>query len=61
MELTTIASGNCKDGDCPKVSTTDRGTIAVQGYRLAHATPAGEAVVEIPVELLMEAARAIGG
>jgi hypothetical protein len=61
MELTTIAAGNCKDGDCPKVSTTDRGTIAVQGYRIDHATPAGEAVVEIPAELLMEAARAPGG
>jgi hypothetical protein len=43
------------------VSATDRGTVAVQGYRIAHSTPDGEAVVEIPVELLLEAARALGG
>lgn len=61
MELTTIAATDCKDGDCPKVSTTDRGTIAVQGYRLAHVTPENEAIVEIPRELLLEAARALGG
>lgn len=59
MELTRIA-GNCKDGDCPTVYRTDRGTLAVQGYQIAHATPAAEAVVEIPAELLMEAARALG-
>ena len=61
MELTTIAAIECKDGDCPKVSATDRGTIAVQGYRLAHVTPENEAIVEIPAELLLEAARALGG
>ena len=59
-ELTKIA-GNCKDGDCPTVYRTDRGTIAVQGDRLAHPVPAHEAVVEIPVELILEAARALGG
>jgi hypothetical protein len=60
MELTKIA-GNCKDGDCPTVYRTDRGTIAVQGDRLERPTPAHEAIVEIPVELLTEAARAFGG
>jgi hypothetical protein len=60
MELTKIAASNCKDGDCPAVYRTDRGTIAVQGYRLDHATPATEAIVEIPAELLAEAARALG-
>ena len=30
LELTKIA-GNCKDGDCPQVFRTNRGTIAVQG------------------------------
>jgi len=60
LELTQIA-GNCKDGDCPRVFRTNRGTIAVQGDRLARTTPDGEAVVEIPVELLAEAARALGG
>jgi hypothetical protein len=60
MELTKIADANCKDGDCPAVYRTDRGTIAVQGYRLDHATPEAEAVVEIPAELLAEAVRALG-
>jgi hypothetical protein len=60
VELTKIA-GNCKDGDCPTIYRTDRGTVAVQGYRLDLATPETEAVVEIPDELLAEAARALGG
>jgi hypothetical protein len=60
MELTKIA-GDCKDGDCPAVYLTDRGTVAVQGGRLAHPVPAGEAVVEIPLGLVVEAARALGG
>jgi hypothetical protein len=37
------------------------GTIAVRGYRLPHAMPDNEAIVEIPAELVMEAARALGG
>jgi hypothetical protein len=68
VELTKIAgggedgvAGDCKDGDCPTVYWTNRGTIAVQGGRLAHPTPEGEAIVEIPAELLAEAARALGG
>jgi hypothetical protein len=61
VELTTIADANCKDGDCPAVYTTNRGTVAVQGYLVTHKTPAGEAVVEIPAELLAEAVRALGG
>jgi hypothetical protein len=61
VELTKIADSNCKDGDCPTVYRTDRGTIGVQGYLLDPATPDGEALVEIPAELLLEAARALGG
>jgi hypothetical protein len=60
MELTKIAGTNCKDGDCPTVYRTDRGTIAVQGYSLAREVPEGEALVEIPAELLSEAVRALG-
>jgi hypothetical protein len=60
MELTKIA-GDCKDGDCPAVYRTDRGTVAVQGLRLSHPVPESEAVVEIPAGLLAEAARALGG
>jgi len=61
VKLTKIADANCKDGDCPAVYRTDRGTIAVQGYLVTHKTPAGEAVVEISAELLAEALRALGG
>lgn len=61
MELTEIAKANCKDGDCPTVYWTDRGTIGVQGCLLDRATPEGEAIVEIPGDLLAEAARALGG
>jgi hypothetical protein len=61
MELSKIADSNCKDGDCPIVYRTDRGTIRVQGYLLDRTTPDGEALVEIPAELLLEAARALGG
>jgi hypothetical protein len=60
MKLTKIADGNCKDGDCPAVYRTDQGTIAVQGYRLNHMTPEGEAIVELTAELLAEAVRALG-
>jgi hypothetical protein len=51
---------NCRNGDCPTVYRTSRGTIAVQGDRLAHPTPDHEAIVEIPVEVLLEAVRALG-
>ena len=52
---------NCRNGDCPTVYRTDRGTIAIQGERLAHPTPDHEAIVEIPLDLLTEAVRALGG
>lgn len=61
VELTKIAGANCKDGDCPTVYRTDRGTVAVQGNQLDHATSETEAVVEIPAKLLAEAVRALGG
>jgi hypothetical protein len=43
------------------VYRTSRGTIAVQGERLAHPAPGREAIVEIPLGLLKEAMRALGG
>jgi hypothetical protein len=62
VQLTKIAGdANCRNGDCPTVYRTNRGTIAVQGERLAHSTPDHEAIVEIPVEVLLEAVRALGG
>ena len=61
VELTRIA-GTCTRDDCPTVYRTERGTIAVQGTHLTNQeTPDGEAIVEIPESLLVEALRALGG
>jgi hypothetical protein len=58
--LTRIAGGDCGRDDCPTVFTTDRGTVAVQGYNIERNTPAGESVVEIPLDVLKEAVSALG-
>ncbi|WP_084628350.1 hypothetical protein [Amycolatopsis nigrescens] len=58
-KLTRLA-GTCDDEDrCATVFATDRGTVAVQGdlFDGMQVSP-GEAMVEIPKELLLEAARA---
>ncbi len=60
VKLTKIAGEDCGKGDCASVSLTDRGTAAVRGYTTLHAnTPDGEGVLELPVEVLLEAARAL--
>lgn len=53
----------CKNGNCPKVFVQgDR--AFVQGMTSADAaafvTPAGELVVELPLDVLLEAAREVG-
>jgi hypothetical protein len=58
--LSRIAGGNCGRDDCPTVFTTDRGTVVIQGYDVDRKTPAGESVVEIPLDLLKEAVGALG-
>ena len=60
MELTQIAGGDCGRDDCPTIFTTGNDTIAVQGYVVDRVTPAGEAVVEIPIAVFQEAVRALG-
>lgn len=60
MELTRIAGGDCLSDDCPTIFTTDNDTIAVQGYIVHKETPTGQAVVEIPIAVFLEAARALG-
>lgn len=60
MELTQIAGGDCGRDDCPTIFTTGNDTIAVQGYVVDRETPAGEAVVEIPIAVFREAVRALG-
>lgn len=59
MKLTQIAGSDCKHGQCPAVFATDRGTVAIQGDVVDRRTPEGEAVVEISVNLLREAIRAL--
>lgn len=57
--------GECKNGNCPTIYRTDRGTLVVQGYAVAPeqaeglAIPAGESLVEIPLDVLQDAARAL--
>jgi hypothetical protein len=50
----------CGSGSCPTVYRTDRDTVLVQGTAATGITvPDGELLVEIPRELLLEAARRI--
>jgi hypothetical protein len=54
MKLTKI-KGACRDDTCPTLYATDRGTIVVQGYVVRDSdvtVPEGEALVEVPAELL---------
>jgi hypothetical protein len=60
VELTWIAGDSCGRDDCPAVFTTDRGTLAIQGRTVDRKTSNGESVVEIPLDLLREAVRALG-
>ncbi|MCP2335792.1 hypothetical protein [Actinomadura rupiterrae] len=55
-----VIAGDCKGDDCPKVYAPADGSVPVQGYvRDDILTPEGEAVVEIPVSVLLEAARVL--
>ncbi|WP_062214794.1 hypothetical protein [Streptomyces sp. NBRC 109706] len=50
--------GECEEGECPTLYSTDRGTLAVQGDLLADhgiRLSDGEGVVEIPISLLRKA------
>jgi hypothetical protein len=61
MELTKIG-GECKGKhECAGVFVTDRGTAAVQGVAIVDGPrlPDGEVLVEIPLDVLREAARAV--
>ena len=68
MKMTVVADTCKAPKRCPTVYATDRGSIVVQGYIVRDAenveVPSGEALVEIPIDLLREAARAtnvVGG
>jgi hypothetical protein len=59
--LTGSGNGTCGDEDCPNVYRTARGSVVVQGsISEVFAPPSGEALVEIPEEVLREAVRALG-
>ncbi len=47
-------------GDCPAVFITGRDTLAVQGDFVNKETPKGEGIVELPMDVLKEAVRALG-
>jgi hypothetical protein len=47
----------CGAGECPTIYRTGRGTLVIQGYQFdpeqaGTTVPAGEQMVEIPVELV---------
>lgn len=63
VRLTRI-DGTCRNGTCPTVYATDRGTYVIQGYTVSDSElagqvdlPRGEAAVEVPRELLERGAR----
>lgn len=60
MDSYTVIAG-CKNGNCPKVIVQGN-RVFVQGATTANEqfnTPTGEAVVEIPLDVLQEAAREV--
>lgn len=53
-----LADTGCRDGTCPAIYATERGTVVIQG-QLVNDTDVtlgeGEVLVEIPAELLRQA------
>ncbi|MFJ8233125.1 hypothetical protein ACIQ9E_24755 [Streptomyces sp. NPDC094448] len=59
--LTGSGNGECGKNDCPNVYRTTTGSFVVQGPVSDEFTPPnGEALVEIPEQVLREAVRALG-
>ena len=51
--------GACRDGTCPAVYLSERGSLVVQGYEVeSEELPTGERRVEVPASLLIEAVAA---
>ncbi len=65
MKIVRKLDNGCKGGDCPTVYVTDRGTLVIQGYVLDPSAvrqltlPTGESAVEVPVDLILGAAREV--
>ncbi|MEE1804166.1 hypothetical protein PUR57_36760 [Streptomyces sp. JV176] len=59
--LTGDGNGECRQNDCPNIYRSPHGSFIVQGSLSdAFTPPDGEALVEIPEEILREAVRALG-
>lgn len=59
---TIIAGGNCGENDCPTITCAGNGMVDVQGYHQnGISTPDGEIIARIPAQLIIDAARALGG
>ncbi|GAA2912108.1 hypothetical protein GCM10020221_04730 [Streptomyces thioluteus] len=59
--LTGSGNGECGKDDCPNVYRTATGSFLVQGEASdTFKPPAGEALVEIPENVLREAFHALG-
>lgn len=61
LQVVSIVCGN---GSCPTIYRSNRGTLVAQGYRVSSIQAgvclhADESLVEIPVELLVTAARSM--
>jgi uncharacterized protein (DUF779 family) len=53
-----VLAGGCVDASCPTVYATEHGTVVVQGQLINDTDVVlgeGEALVEIPAELLKQA------
>lgn len=63
MKLRKLA-GTCDDGTCPNVYLSDRNTLVLQGDAVLSAEglafSSREQAVELPVDLVEEALRALG-
>jgi hypothetical protein len=65
MRMTNLAT-LCPDANCPAIYQTDRGTLMVRGYVVEPSAETeievvpGEAVVEIPTELVARVAAQLG-
>ena len=63
LKLTRL-SGGCVSGDCPAAYLSSRNTLVVQGADVRDADGLrlgeGERAVELPMEIMREAVRALG-
>jgi hypothetical protein len=51
-----VIAGSCPNANCPKVMDPGTGEVLVQGYVTDLETPAGEQIVRLSAELILEAA-----